>query len=54
MQMQAPTLYSISKQMQKLGPVLVPPKYFSKNKKFKILSKSLDSSGFLNTYLLKP
>ena len=48
--MEAPTLYSMSKQMEKL----VPAKYFSKNIKLKILSKSLDSSGFLNTYLLNP
>lgn len=36
------------------GLVLIPPKYFSKYKKiFKMLSKPLDPSVCLDTYLLK-
>lgn len=46
-------LYLISKEMGKLGLVLIPPKYFSKYKKiFKFLRKSIDPSVFLDMHLL--
>lgn len=54
MKMKVPALYPISKRVGKLGLELVPPKYFLKNIGFKILSKSLDLPGFLDTHLLKP